>query len=591
MNIKYINDNAYNYFSGGQMARHKTKKIPSYKAIKGNKEIELELARKTKISPIARNREKTLKIKFADPRTLENFYITIPEVGRAVDLRSAEVVRRGYEITPYDASSVAEDNAVLCYEVLEGHRREDNFDKGGGVETVERFFKNADVYGISYLELVPNDQEQIISLEPVHPFLFGFIEEEPKNNGLFANADEKVIAIDETTGNPKGYAQYKINEMGEREIARRLKIDEVAYMSFRGVGDNFLGVSLIQRMYNDVVRGMSIKQSISDASDMTIPKVVVTGEYRSEGEQEREAEKFANLSSDDVIIINQGKEIEIIQPGTTQIPDFYDIFISGITTTSGVPKPLLLSDGTETNKATLAEMSKKFRTALGLEEKILQRRMRWIFKRILESYGRDTTKVPFFTFPEDPETEEARLNRETKKATTLANLANSVSALANQGVGSEVIDVMTTTMVKIAETYFRNDDITRDTTEELQLELNQGIPIDYGYSLFDRPEDLRRPEKLNMRHKELHDAYDKMLKGGKVFEFYNTNDGFDSQGTKEITMPDLVAKHQLYVKTFNDIGLVHPHWDGLDDIADMMGKDVVKKVVIEEPENSEIVVE
>lgn len=544
----------------------------------------LELDRETKISPIARKRRTALNIKFADPRTLEVLYYTVPEVGRALDVRAAEVVRRGYEITPFDNSEEAKEASKLCFEVLEGMRVDQTFDKGHGIEFIEKFFKNADLYGISFVELVKNDSEQIISLELVHPFMFGFEEKEDEMVGMFANKTETSIIIDEKTGNPRNYAQYKLNEFQKRVVSKRLDIDEVGYMSFRVVGDNFIGISLVQRMFQDVMRGLGIKESISDASDMTIPKMIVQGQYVTDEEQEDEAEKFAGLASDDVIVINDGKSVTFVQPGETQLPDFYDIFIKGVTTASGVPRPLLLSDGTEVNKATLIEMSKKLRHTMRVEQQILQRRMRWIFARIMESYGLSLDKVPFFTFPEDQEDESARIDRELKKASTLANLSNSVAALSDKdAIGSDTINNLEGVINVIAESFFPDDDVKPERIEELEAVENavEEQEIFTGLALRDTPEDLKDPHKLEEKHKMLHQAYAKLLAGAKILSYESGVDGVDTQRTTEVTLPDILAKHQLYVKAFGDLGMPHPVWDELDTISSMFHQ---QPNVVQKPE-------
>lgn len=577
----------------------------------------IELSRETRLSTVAKKRDKVLKLVFGDPRQLEALYIAVPEVGRAIDLRAAEITRRGYEILPFDDSQESQRFAKLCYDVLEGNMiDEDGMGNHYGIQMVEQFIRNSDTYGQGYLELVQNDDGNIIALEHIHPFLFGYLEGSDTNHsveGAYANIFETSILVDENQ-KPISYAQYKIDKTApnRRIVDKKIELKKVAKLSFRNIGDNLLGVSLIQRMFNDLKRGLMIKDSITDASNLTIPKMVIRANHNNEDAQRRDVESLANLAVDDVIMVTTDKEVQFIQPGETQLPDFYDIFIKGITTASSVPRPLLLADGTEVNKATMDALMKQFRESLRSEENTVKRTMRWIFKRILESYGVETHKLPYFIFPRTPEEKEQLMEMTNKRVNTLVALSNSLAGLQTVGLTTQVTQ-MSDIMTDLVAQYKRDsdDDVTpfkieeenEKVTYELEGEFPSSIPEPDGiptvipsagsetndvymqnYPVYDLETDLKREDALLQKHLAIHEAYSLLLEGKKLFAIRHVlADKSPTTDRVYITLPMVLEKHRLYVTKMQELGIPHPHIDSMDDIHMMFTAAIIHSTVVTTP--------
>jgi hypothetical protein len=571
----------------------------------------IELSRATKLSTIAKKRDKVLKLVFGDPRQLEALYIAVPEVGRAIDLRAAEITRRGYEILSFDDSLESQRYAKLCYDVIEGNMiDDDSMGNHYGIQMVEQFIRNSDTYGQGYLELVENEEGNIIALEHIHPFLFGYLEGSDTNNqveGAYANIFETSILVDENQ-KPISYAQYKIDKTApsKRIVDKKIELKKVAKLSFRNIGDNLLGVSLIQRMFNDLKRGLMIKDSITDAANLTIPKMVIRADHNNEDAQRRDVESLANLAVDDVIMVTTDKEVQFIQPGETQLPDFYDIFIKGITTASSVPRPLLLADGTEVNKATMDALMKQFRESLRSEENTVKRTMRWIFKRILESYGIETKKIPYFIFPRTPEEKEQLMDMTNKRVNTLVALSNSLAGLQTVGLTKQVTqmsDILNDLVIQYKTD--SNDDVTpfkiEEENEKVTYELAgdvisqpDGIPtitpsvgsetndiFMQNYPVYDLETDLKREDALKQKHLAIHEAYNLLLSGKNVFAMKHAlADKSPTSERVDVTLPMVLEKHRLYVTRMQELGIPHQHLDSMDDIHMMFVSAIIHSTIL-----------
>ena len=73
--------------------------------VKKNKEKAIELKKETSTSIIAVQRQDILTYTTLDAKTLDELYATVPEISRAVDLRGASIISRGFEITAKDEIS------------------------------------------------------------------------------------------------------------------------------------------------------------------------------------------------------------------------------------------------------------------------------------------------------------------------------------------------------------------------------------------------------------------------------------------------------------------------------------------------------
>ena len=540
---------------------------------KKHQDSPIELAKEVTTSIIAVTRESELKIEFLEPKQLDEVYALVPEISRAIDLRGSSIISRGYEITARNDSEEAKKYASLCLGLL---------NNSGGVSFVEQWQKNSDLYGNGYVEIV-EDTGTITKLVHVHPYLFGYELEEytdPVDNQL-----KTKIKLDSDTQEPVGYAQYVFNEnKNVLENAKIIEKEKIAHLKYKVIGDALYGISIVQPMYGSVVRKLKIEDHIEAAARLVAaPKIVISGKFPSEEDARREAKEAASLDISDVVILDSddGKSFEIVNPGQTNLPELREIFVVNITAASGVPRPILTSESSEINKATMQELMKQLRenmrSNMNKMKNIMEKK---IFTRIGEVYNipNYSVIVPIFTFPEDPDTEDEIINREEKKAATLTSLSNSIKVLSDilviaSGdikISTEKSIIKTLELYELtADTFLVNNDQDLGLIEETPTQESQDVlKLGFGESELDEEssefvdiidvfeqvsfiEDndrLRQPEILKDRHDLLHRLYEAVRNGTEIY---------DSVTGEMITLPAIVKRHEFYIHIMEQIGVVH----------------------------------
>jgi len=545
----------------------------------------MELGKESPTSVISVNRKDNLNVNFADPKTLDSTYFTVPEVARAIDLRGSAIIYRGYEITPYDDSEEAKKFANICAWILE---------KSGGVNFFEQWQKNADLYGNGYVELI-DDSSKIIELEHVHAYNFGYELE------TFTNPEtsqkEARIKLDKNTQKPVGYATYKFNDTDniyENDV--KIPLERIAHLKYKLIGDALLGTSLIQPMQGSIIRKLKCEDNIEAAVRLvSAPKIVIEGDFGTDEDAKEQAKEAASLDANDVVIMQDGKKFQFVNPGKTDLPALREIFVVNITTASGIPRPILTSESSSINKATMQELMRQLRENMRSNmAKMRNIAENKIFLRIGESYGISDFEriVPHLTFPEDADTEEEIIVREEKKAATLTSLSNNLVLLNNilneTTVEGEAQTGLKDLFSKTIETYnqtldtftVNNDQIIskkeEDMPEDVQptsdLKLSAEYPVtevESMESLLDNnlaegaeevssytqvtlvdEEDFRlnRPEYLEERHNLLHHLYEQVILGAEIYDCLTGN---------LINIPSIIKKHQFYIYKMEQLGKVH----------------------------------
>ncbi|OYT15314.1 MAG: hypothetical protein B7C24_13700 [Bacteroidetes bacterium 4572_77] len=551
------------------------------KTSKKKKEEVIEL-KEIPTSIISVSREYQLNVNIIDPKTLDTLYTTVPEVSRAIDLRGAAIIYRGYEITPRNDSKEAEDFAGLCAYIV---------NKSGGVNFIEQWNKNTDNYGDGYIEIVEEGNE-VTELAHVHPFQFGYELEiviDPNTS-----METTRIKLDKETQKPIGYATYKWNDTkGIFENDKKIPLEVIAHLKYKVIGDALYGVSLIQPMYGSILRKLQIEDSIEKAAKLVAaPKMVLSGNFDTEEDMRERAREAASLDINDVVLLDNGDTFQFVNPGSIQLPELREIFVTNITTASGIPRPVLTSESAEINKATLQELMRELRenmrSNMGKMQQVMEQQ---IFMRIGEVYGiNDYHKIiPRFTFPEDTDTEEEIIVREEKKAATLTSLSNTLMLLNNMMMGTkntppnpDMKDKITTAMEGTFETFqdtlktfnFDNDqgiegieEVDPEDVEPRQLHLDSHLSLPETMvqveeiessvqiigsisqvTLIDDIETIRQPEVLRVRHEEMHFIYESLYNGAEIYD-YETG--------SRITLEAIIIKHRQYIMLMEKIGVIH----------------------------------
>lgn len=530
----------------------------------------LELKKETQTSIIAVQRQDILTYTTLDAKTLDELYATVPEISRAIDLRGAAIIARGFEITARDDSDAAKKFASLCLQII---------NNSGGVSFIENWQKNADLYGNGYVELVNEDGgDAITKLALVHSYQFGYELEEYNDQGQ----TKTRVKLDKNTQEPVGYASYVFNQTKNIfENKTKFDINRIAHLRYKLIGDALYGVSMVQPMYGSVLRKLRTEQHIEDAARMvSSPKMVISGEFADDNEARNEAREAASLDVSDVIILQNGKQFQIINPGETNLPQLREIFVTNITTACGIPRPILTSEGNDINKATIQELMKSLRDDMRSNmNKIKAIMENQIFYSIGETHGIAgfETIIPTFSFPEDRESEDELIVREERKAATLTSLSNSLSILNNvyTSTGSN-IEGMQDLMIKTVDIYSKTidtfmvnndqrismieEDLTEAAAATKKTELSMELNYYNNYSMADEIDTLKQQDVLSSQHHLLHMAFEQLKKGAIIR---------DHKTEKELSMMDLLEKHRQYVSLMKELGMNHVLMEAgreLDDI-------------------------
>ncbi len=315
----------------------------------------IELAQQTSPSIISVQREFVIDIDATDPMELDRLYASVPEISRTIDLRGAASIYRGYEIEAADDSQSALGYAQLCASIL---------DKSGGVDFIEQWQKNADLYGNGYVELITDsdgDAGKVIELAHIHSYNFGYELETIQNQET--GEEFTRIKLDKETKKPVGFASYKLNETtGLLENVDTYELNKIAHLKYKVIGDAFYGISIVSPMFGSVIGKLEIEKSIRDAARLVAaPKIVIKGDFPDEESARAQAKEAASLDVNDVIVLDNADDFKFVEPGQTSLPSLREIFITNITTASGIPRPVLTSESAEINKATLDSLMNQLR--------------------------------------------------------------------------------------------------------------------------------------------------------------------------------------------------------------------------------------
>ena len=381
----------------------------------------------TPTSIISLSRTEKLGLDLANPLNLDQLYATIPEITRSIDFRAGLICTNGYELIPASDEEDAKFFTAICFNIIE---------RSGGVGFIEQMHKNTDLYGDGYVELVPNELDEIVELAHVHPYRFGY-ETETIEDVENPGQQIDIIKVDKNSQKPVGFATFVVDaSSGDLVVDKKIPLEKIAHLKFKTTGDAFYGISLIQPMIGSVTRKVRLEDYADRSARLiAVPKLVLKGNYENEEEKREDAREAANLDVNDVIVL-EGEDVSIdfVKPGETNIPALREMFITNITTASGIPRPALTSEGASINKATMDELMKNMRSTIKSHQLLISNLFKQvIFPRIAFSYGYENYEaiVPNIYFLEDNDTALSNIETIQRKSTALTSLANTYALLFN----------------------------------------------------------------------------------------------------------------------------------------------------------------
>jgi len=294
------------------------------------------------------------------PRQNYILYLTNQFIFRAINIRSDKVVSRGYELKGGDARGREE-----CQKLLKN---------SGDIQFIKQLSINADIGGITFVEKLPNKTgTKIAKLKHLNPISVGF--KRDKTTGM--------IILDKN-GQPAGYVQYYVKpngEMVEEDITAK---DRIVSFKFNTLGDEFDGVSIIQPVYDTVIRLMNMEYAAAIAAVRTAnPLLVGKCNTKSPNLIKEWSKILGNISGKDQIFLPEGMELDMISPGQQQFSEYSQYFLNAVVAATGVPESILLGKSESGNRAETIALSKNFNEMMRINQLSIEN----FINKIFEEFG------------------------------------------------------------------------------------------------------------------------------------------------------------------------------------------------------------
>ena len=350
-----------------------------------------------------------------------------PIVPRGIEIKANRMIRRGYIIPPASDSTRAK---------RASNEMKDLIENSGGLISIKKWIEDGYGFGTGHKTLVPNrTNTKILKLNPEHPVYFR-ISRYPDN---YKNKELKnKMIIDSKTKEPPFYNQVKWDHIYSRwvQLSPKIPANRVAALTFDTWGDEKVGISLVQYLHLTLKYMMNIEEAAAETlyRNGFVQKKVTT-DINNEKDLKKLAKSLALINRRDAIILPRGTDVANLNPGSSDFPEFHKVFLKLLASRLGIPLPFLTQDGTQTNKATIAEMSKLMYEDFRADELIVEQTIKnQIFKPACELlYGRNFTEIPDFRFNEVPEDMESRAERLVKESMAIRNIVESATTLTELG--------------------------------------------------------------------------------------------------------------------------------------------------------------
>lgn len=403
----------------------------------------------TKPSIIAEGGLQQIGVTKLKPENAEKFLLVHPLVPRGIEVRANRMVSRGYTVNPANKSQRSKRAAKEMSDLL---------DNSGGVLLVKNWIQNTYGFGNGYLTLVPNKADnKIVLLRQEHPIFFRIARH--KIDQQTAKQKQRAIdmglytpdmvddfyygyganKIDPITKRPAAYTQVDYYDQSKtfiKPIGSELTPDQVAHLVFDTWGDEVDGLSVLQYIHPLVNYMLNAEESSAEALfRVGFSRLKITTDIMTEKDLREMSKNAKDLTTKDVLILPKGVDATNLIPGDSQFPEIHDKFMTLVAIKLGIPKPIITLDGTDTNKATMDELTKDMMNDLRADELKVKKAIEdQIFRPACQKiFGEEFQDLPIFDFNPFRESEDATAARNFRIAQTLDSIGKAATAFANLG--------------------------------------------------------------------------------------------------------------------------------------------------------------
>src|SRR3990167_391270 len=318
-----------------------------------------QLKKVIEASPILVGGTRELEIAPIDPRDVVKFLLAHPILPTGLDIRANKLAGKGYYVKGTKTEAVD-----YCKKILLN---------SGGNTFIKRMYKNAYAWGTAFAELVGNkSNDEILKCDVLHPVYFNFLKKKILN---IKGKDIWITEIDPKTKLPKAYSQYREDITTDDLVPYKdpIPLDRAAYLSFDQWGDEVEGVSVVTYLKNTINNLVNTENAGAQAAYLSgNPRYAFSTAITTPTELTKFASVVKDINYKDVIILTQGTDVKVLQPGMTNFPEYHKRFLQMIAAKVQIPMPILVMDSTSTNKATLDDQVLFLDEQLRADENIMK---------------------------------------------------------------------------------------------------------------------------------------------------------------------------------------------------------------------------
>jgi len=394
-----------------------------------------DMAKEVEASAIVIGGTTEIEIPDLDLRRIQQLLYVHPVIPRGIEIKANRMVGRGYNI-----KSPHEEARLYCEKILA---------ESGDAVFLKRIVEDTYAFGNSFSELIHNKAgNEVLRVDILHPIYFGFAKqrEAPADREDIESSDKLYVIFDERTQKPIGYQEYRYINNELTPHGEILELDRVIHLAFDRWGDEVEGVSIVKYLVNILQYILNIESAAAEAGFRSAnPRYKFTTNIRSADQLQEFAAMVADINERDSVILTEGNDVDVLNPGTTNFEEYHDRFINLLAVRLGIPKPLLLMDGTSTNKATLREQTDFLRNENAADERVVSRAVtHQIFGPACRlRFGENflDENIPVFEFNQHVDSEDTLVERLKEQSLSIINLTNAGLALLNSGLAEEAKNV------------------------------------------------------------------------------------------------------------------------------------------------------